>query len=178
MSYDCILWNTLHWHHNGWDGISNHQPHDCLLNHLFRRKHQSSASLAFVQGIHQWPVNSLHKGPVTWKKFPFDDVIMKESWWVYFMNSKSRLHLFTSLIIVLYGIFFASSSLMMWPLEFIYTQHGNTISTQQYHTLIARFMGPAWGPPGANRTQVGPMLATWTLLFGIPAPMPRMVLWY
>ena len=42
-----------------------------------QRKHQSSASLAFVRGIHRWPVNSLHKGPVTWKKFPFDDVIMK-----------------------------------------------------------------------------------------------------
>ena len=40
------------------------------------RKHQSSASLAFVRGIHRWPVNSPHKGPVTRKKFPFDDVIM------------------------------------------------------------------------------------------------------
>ena len=40
------------------------------------RKHQSSASLAFVRGIHRWPVNSPHKGPVTWKMFPFDDVIM------------------------------------------------------------------------------------------------------
>ena len=33
-------------------------------------------------------------------------------------------------------------------------------------TLIARFMGPIWGPPGADRTQVDPMLAPWTLLFG------------
>ena len=32
-----------------------------------QRKHQSSASLAFVRGIHRWPVNSPHKGPVTWK---------------------------------------------------------------------------------------------------------------
>ena len=43
---------------------------------FYQRKHQSSASLAFVRGIHRWPVNSLHKGPVTWKMFPFDDVIM------------------------------------------------------------------------------------------------------
>ena len=35
-------------------------------------KHQSSASLAFVWG----PVNSPHKGPVTRKMFPFDDVVM------------------------------------------------------------------------------------------------------
>ena len=41
-----------------------------------QRKHQSSASLAFVRGIHQWSVNSPHKWPVTRKKFPFDDVIM------------------------------------------------------------------------------------------------------
>ena len=41
-----------------------------------QRKHQSSASLAFVWGIHRGPVNSPHKGPVTRKMFPFDDVIM------------------------------------------------------------------------------------------------------
>ena len=41
-----------------------------------QRKHQSSASLAFVRGIHRWPVNSPHKGPVTWKMYPFHDVIM------------------------------------------------------------------------------------------------------
>ena len=40
------------------------------------RKHQSSASLAFVRGIHHWLVNSLHKRPVTRKMFPFDDIIM------------------------------------------------------------------------------------------------------
>ena len=43
-----------------------------------QRKHQSSASLAFVRGIHRWPVNSPHphKRPVTRNMFPFDDVIM------------------------------------------------------------------------------------------------------
>ena len=34
-----------------------------------QRKHQSSTSPAFVRGIHRWPVNSLHKGPVTWTFF-------------------------------------------------------------------------------------------------------------
>ena len=47
--------------HNGRDGVSNHQPRDCLLNHLLNR----------------WPVNSLHKSPATRKMFPFDDAIMK-----------------------------------------------------------------------------------------------------
>ena len=41
-----------------------------------QRKHQSSASLAFVWVIHRGPVNSPHKWPVTRKVFPFDDVIM------------------------------------------------------------------------------------------------------
>ena len=41
-----------------------------------QRKHQSSASLAFVRGIHRGPVNSPHKWPVTRKMLPFDDVII------------------------------------------------------------------------------------------------------
>ena len=40
-------------------------------------KNQTSASLAFVQEIHQGPVNSPHKGPVTQKMIPFDDVIIR-----------------------------------------------------------------------------------------------------
>ena len=43
-----------------------------------QRKDQSSASVAFVRGIHRWPVNSPHKKSVTRKMFPFDDVIMNE----------------------------------------------------------------------------------------------------
>ena len=41
-----------------------------------QRKHQSSVSLAFVRGIQRSSVDSPHKGPVTLKMFPFDDVIM------------------------------------------------------------------------------------------------------
>ena len=41
-------------------------------------KHQSSASLAFVRGIHRWPVDSPHKGPVKREMFPFDYVIMDQ----------------------------------------------------------------------------------------------------
>ena len=35
VSVACI---TLRWRHNGRDSVSNHQPHDCLLNRLFRRR--------------------------------------------------------------------------------------------------------------------------------------------
>ena len=41
-----------------------------------QRKYQSSALLAFGRGIHRWPVNSPHKGPVTRKISPFDGVII------------------------------------------------------------------------------------------------------
>ena len=41
-----------------------------------QRKHQTSASLAFVSGIHWWPVVSHHKGPVTRKCFH----LMTSSW--------------------------------------------------------------------------------------------------
>ena len=44
-----------------------------------QRKQQSSASLAFVRGIQRWRVNSPHKGPVTGKMFPFDDLIMEKT---------------------------------------------------------------------------------------------------
>ena len=44
---------------------------------------------------------------------------------------------------------------------------------RNYCTLTARFMGPTRGPPGAYRTQVGPMLAPWTLLSGYVQ-----ILWY
>ena len=70
---------SLLWRPNERDGVSNHQPLDCFLNRLFRRrsrKHQSSASMAFVRGIHRRLVNSPYKEPITRKMFPFDDVIM------------------------------------------------------------------------------------------------------
>ena len=77
----CASWQqfTLRWRHNGRDDVSHHQPHDCVLNRLFRRrskKHQSSVSLAFMREIPRTLVHSPHKWPVTRKMFPFDDVII------------------------------------------------------------------------------------------------------
>ena len=36
---------TLHWRHNGHDSVSNHHPHDCLLNRLFRRRSKKISKL-------------------------------------------------------------------------------------------------------------------------------------
>ena len=56
-----------------------------------QRKHQNSASLTFVLGIHRWPVNSPHKWPVTQKMFPLDDVIMVKITLIPTFNSVHRL---------------------------------------------------------------------------------------
>ena len=39
------LASTLRWRHKGRDGVSNHQPHDCLLNRLFRRRSKKARKL-------------------------------------------------------------------------------------------------------------------------------------
>ena len=71
--------STLYWRHSDHGGVSNHQPHGCLLNRLFRRRSKKTSKLrvaGLCAGNSPWPVKSPHKGPVTRKMFPFDDVIM------------------------------------------------------------------------------------------------------
>ena len=50
--------------------------YSAVYSDVDQRKHQSSASLALVRGIHRRPMNFPNKGPATRKMFPFDDVIM------------------------------------------------------------------------------------------------------
>ena len=83
VSIETYLYGTfstlvpLRWRHNGGDSVSNHQPQDCLLNRLFRRRSKKTSKLR-VTGpcAGRGPVNSTHKWPVTRKMFPFNDVIM------------------------------------------------------------------------------------------------------
>ena len=50
-------------------------------------------------------------------------------------------------------------------------QHHQIAPTWQHNMpdnkVYGAYMGPTWGPHGADRAQVGPMLAPWTLLFGM-----------
>ena len=74
-----VLEWPLQWRHHDHGGVSNHQPHRCLLNRLFRRRSKKSSKLrvtGLCVGNHRGPVNSPHKWPETRKMFPFDDVIM------------------------------------------------------------------------------------------------------
>ena len=74
-----ILWNTLWWCYMSAMAsqiTSLTIVYSIVYSSADERKHQRSVSLAFVWGIHRWPVNSPHKRPVIRKMSPFDDVIM------------------------------------------------------------------------------------------------------
>ena len=61
---------SLHWRHNDHHGVSNHQPHGCLLNRLFRCRSGKTSKLrvtGLCVGNSPGLVNSPHKGPVTRK---------------------------------------------------------------------------------------------------------------
>ena len=66
--------NPLQWRHNGRDGVSNQQPHDCIFNRLIRRRSKKTSKLR-VTGL--CAGNSPHKWPVSRKKIPFDDVVLQ-----------------------------------------------------------------------------------------------------
>ena len=83
--------DSLQWRHNEHDGISNNQPCDCLLKRLFRHRWKKTSKLRITglcAGNSRVTNEFPHKGPVMWKMFPFDDVIMwkltmvwhQESW--------------------------------------------------------------------------------------------------
>ena len=54
----------------------------------------------------------------------------------------------------------------VWVIKSYIVWCGCTYIFLHQASLIARFMAPAWGPSGADRTQMGPMLVPWTLLSG------------
>ena len=63
---------SLQWRHSECDGVSNHQPHDCLPERLFRRKSKKTSKprvTGLCVGNSPGPVNSPHKWPVTRKCF-------------------------------------------------------------------------------------------------------------
>ena len=77
---DAHLHSTLQWRHNGHGGVSNHQPHHCLFNRLFKAQIKENIKLRVTGlGAGNSPVtmNSPNKWPVMRWMFPFDIVIMR-----------------------------------------------------------------------------------------------------
>ena len=85
---------ALRWRHNDHDGVSNHQPHGCLLNRLFRHRSRKTSKFR-VTGLcaGNSPVTGEfpHKWPVTRKMFPFYDVIMKVVYKILFIHIQTSL---------------------------------------------------------------------------------------
>ena len=113
-----------------------------------QRKHQSFASLAFVRGNHQWPVNSPHKWSVTRKMFPFVDVIMREVLkchiYVRYCPSKfinvSKLHISSYSVckntVILKDIYSLMVCRKIARILGIYTNVSTTIHVLQYKLLF------------------------------------------
>ena len=107
-----------------------------------QRKHQSSVSLAFVWGIHRWPVNSPHKWSVTRKMFPFGDVIMYHHVSIYLgimlepiCHSDSTRHAY---------ILHADGNLFYFVLSCWRHQNGNIFRVTG--SLCGKFTGHRWIP--------------------------------
>ena len=134
-----------------------------------------SALLALMRGMHigHW---CFYKGLITWTlryflfaeqavewtvKFPVIWDAMTLKWchctglWICCVSFFRCIHL--------YSITHAYHHILIY----FKTPIWNTIYNNGIYSLIARFMGPTWGPPGADRTQVGHMWATWTFLSGL-----------
>ena len=132
-SYRFVLpFPTLQWRHNEPDCISNHQPHDCLLNRLFRLSSKKTSKLrvtGLCEGIHRPPVNSPHKWPGTRQMFPFDDVIIttlrcftqKSIHYSWLTRNKIRIKILAVLIIVvcmkLWRVWKIMSLNLFWTLQ-------------------------------------------------------------
>ena len=73
-----------------------------------------------------------------------------------------------------------SLGLVRFKLRCKMSKYGNhkCIQDMRRCTLIAGSMGPTWGPSGTDRTQVGPMLAPWTLLSRYERSRYLLELWY
>ena len=69
---------SLQWRHNGQDSVSNHQPHECLLNRIFSRRSKKTSKLrvtGLCVGNSSVTGEFPHKWPVTRKMFSF--------WWLH-----------------------------------------------------------------------------------------------
>ena len=115
-----------------------------------QRKQQSSALLAFVMGIHRWPVNFLAQRAsntenvsICWRHHDLHHLSAHTGPWLADSEPPANSKPPASQI--------KNSG---WVTGFL-------------TSLIARFMGPTWGPSAADRTQMGPMLTPWTFLSGM-----------
>ena len=188
--------STLRWRHNDHAGVSNHQPYGCLLHRLFRRRWKETSKLrvtGLCAGNSPGPVNSPHKGPVTRKMFPFDDVIMNQ-WektsyqprllsltettftWRQMINGKRALcnvivlHFFCVLILLSCYIYFKRHKLAILPISNI--QQATLIPLLFLTTMLSLLKVPT----KSHLIQVMPHLSLKYVL-GILIPRLTVTIW-
>ena len=165
--YSDIIMGTI-------NGVSNHQPHDCLLNRLFRHRSKKTSKLR-VTGLCE------ENSPVT-SEFPTHRASYAENVWIWWhhhapggaieygwgrVKTKKHWHRDYNKDMTKYVHIWVMSNELGISLQQSFglcVKCFYRLKTKK--PLIAMFMGPTRGPSGADRTQVGPMLASWTLLSG------------
>ena len=133
-----VSYTFSHYSHNERNGVSNHRRLDCLLNRLCRCRSKKTLKLRITGVCEGNP-------PVT-DGFPSQRTSNAENISISWPHYASIRHHFSK-----------------WQCD---CAEACGTSIVYNPSLIARFMGPTWGPSVADRTQVGPMLARWTLLSG------------
>ena len=114
-----------------------------------QRKHQSSASLAFVRWIHRGPMNSPHKWPVTRKMFPFDDVIMDTK--VLFVCLFNGLQFYwqmeqgRSVAVVIFGYYIQECFLLQYLYRCMNSFHNSHIALKPLNLLGSQRSGDRVG---------------------------------
>ena len=152
----------LQWRHNAHDDVSNHQTHHCLLNRLFRRKSKKTSKLR-VTGL------CAENSPVT-GEFLAQRSSNAENVSIWWRHHDFGYHRFARANLgwghwkVITSISNNRISLLIHPDGFVKPPFrlGRII-------IIASFMGPTWGPSGADKDpDVGPMnVAIWVITLSI-----------
>ena len=101
---------TLQWRHSGRDGVSNHQPHHCSLNRLFRRRSKKTNK------------NSPNKWPVTRKMFPLDAIMICRIFAIRFEYEYGviEMEIIGAIYIYIYILSetnYCGSRLQFWPMD-------------------------------------------------------------
>ena len=149
---------ALQWRHDGHGSISNHHPYDCLLSRLFRCRSKKTSKLR-VTGL--CAGNSPGTGDIPAQMASNAENV--SIWWRHHGLVPSGT--LRDVVVNFQSVIFERMS----QVEFMSSCDiflGEHHWTPLMITQIAKFMGPTWGPPGSCRTQMGPMLAPWTLLSG------------
>ena len=101
-----VMCISLQWCHNGRDSVSNHQPHDCFLNRLFRRRSKKTSKLRDTglcagnsPGTGEFPAQRASNAEdvsIWWRHHDFFVRTVYVKWWSCIMANMFVLVLYTA----------------------------------------------------------------------------------